>query len=124
MSAGKYDMTICQGSDYELGVTIKDSTGALIDLTDHTFTGQVRKTASDLIVQASFTFEILDQVTNTGRVNIKMDAATSSGITLDKSKSSSRKITTMTYDVESVSASLGTKRWLEGKVNFSPEVTK
>lgn len=117
-------MTICQGSDYELGVTIKDSTGTLIDLTGHTFTGQVRKTASDLIVQAIFSFEILDQVTDTGRVNIKMDAATSSGITLDKSKSSSRKITTMTYDVESVSVALGTKRWLEGKVNFSPEVTK
>jgi len=124
MSAGKYDMSICQGSDYELGVTIKDSTGTEVDLTGHTFTGQIRKTASDSIIQASFTFEILDQILNRGRVNVKLNAATSSGITLDKSKSSSRKITVMTYDIESVSTALGTKRWLEGKINFSPEVTK
>lgn len=124
MSAGKYDMSICQGSDFVLGATFKDPTGATIDLTDHTFTGQIRKTASDAVVQANFTFEVLDQVANQGRVNIKLDAASSSAIVLEKSKSASRKITTMTYDIESVSPTTGTKRWLEGKVSFSPEVTK
>lgn len=122
--SGKYDMSISQGSDFTLGLTIKDSAGAPIDLTGHTFSGQIRKTASDSTIQASFSFTILDQVVDTGRVNVELPAATSSSLILDKSKSASRKITTMTYDVESEDSSGKIVRWLEGLVKLSPEVTK
>jgi hypothetical protein len=121
--AGKYNLEIAQGSDYTLAMTLKDPTGTPIDLTGHTFTGQIRKTASDFTVQASFTFILLNQGTDPGRVNMSLSAATSSGITLNKSQGASRKITTMTYDVESDNAGSIT-RWLEGLVQLSPEVTK
>lgn len=121
--SGKYDMTISQGSDFLLNVTIKDSAGALVDLTGHTFSGQIRKTASDATVQASFTFNILNQGTNPGEVEVKLDAALSTAIILEKSKNASRKVTTMTYDVESVNGGT-TVRWLEGLAKISPEVTK
>lgn len=122
--AGKYNMSISQGSDFVLGLTIKDSAGNPIDLTGHVFRGQMRKTASDAIIQASFTFSILDQVTDTGRVDVKLDAAISSAIILDRSTGASRKITTMTYDIESEDSNGSDERWLEGLVLISPEVTK
>lgn len=122
--AGTFDMEINQGADYLLSVTIKDELGDPVDLTSHTFTGQIRKTASDTTIQASFTFVILDQVTNTGRVDVSLSAADSSAIKLDNSTSSSKKITTMVYDVESDNGSGKKVRWLEGDVAFSPEVTR
>jgi len=122
--AGKYDMSILQGSDFTLGLTLKDSTGTPIDLTGHTFSGQIRKTASDPVIQASFSFVVLDQITDTGRVDVKLSAANSSAIILEKSKSAVRAITTMTYDIESVDGGGAITRWLEGVVKLSPEVTK
>ena len=120
--SGKYNMEISQGSDFKLGLTIKDAGGSPIDLTGHTFRGQIRKTASDAIIQAVFTFDIVDAVN--GRVDVIMVAADSSAIALEKSKTSSRSITTMTYDIESEDGSGNVVRWLEGLVKFSPEVTK
>lgn len=122
--SGKYNMSISQGADYTLGVTIKDKDGNPIDLTGHTFSGQIRKTVSDAVVQASFSFTIKDQVANTGEVDVELSAATSSGISLDKSTKVNRTITKMTYDIESVDGSGNTVRWLEGTVLFSPEVTR
>jgi hypothetical protein len=122
--AGKYDMTISQGSDFVIALTIKDSTGTPIDLTAHTFRGQIRKTASDATIQASFVFTILDQVADAGRVDVKLEAAVSSGIYLERSTGATRKITTMTYDIESEDGSGNDERWLEGLVKISPEVTK
>jgi hypothetical protein len=124
VSAGKYNMTICQGSDYILGLTIKDAAGVEIDLTGYTFTGQIRKTVSDSTVQASFSFTILDQVTLTGRVDVTLAAAISSAMLLDKSTKSNRTITVMTYDLESDDGLGNRKRWLEGIVNISPEATR
>jgi hypothetical protein len=122
--AGSYDMSINQGADYKLSLTIKDELGDPVDLTNHTFTGQIRKTASDPIVQASFSFTILDQVANTGRVDVLLSAAVSSGIQLERSTGVNKKITQMAYDIESDNGSGEIVRWLEGIVEFSPEVTK
>lgn len=124
MATARYDMTICQGSDYTLKLTLKNSLGIGRDLTGYTFTGQIRKTASDPVVQASFSFVIADQVTNTGELEVKLAASDSSAILLDNSKSATRKTTTMTYDIESEDGAGVKKRELEGLVKISPEVTK
>jgi hypothetical protein len=117
-------MSISQGADFTLKMTLKDGSGTLIDVTNHTFRGQIRKTASDAVVQASFDFNILNQITNTGEVEVKLPSAESSAIVLDKSKSANRSITTMTYDIESEDPSGNVIRWLEGLAKISPEVTK
>lgn len=122
--SGKYNMEISQGADYKLGLTIKDDSGTEVDLTGHTFSGQIRKTASDPTILASFTFTILDQVTDTGRVDVELPAAASSAIPVDRSRNASRTITTLTYDIESIDPATKTVRWLEGTVKLSPEVTK
>ncbi len=40
------NLYIDQGSDYSTTITIKDSNGSIIDLTDHTVISQIRKTYS------------------------------------------------------------------------------
>lgn len=120
--SGKYNMEISQGSDFKLSLSIKDSNQNPVDLTGHTFRGQIRKTASDAVTQATFTFTITDAVN--GAVDVELPAADSSAIALGKSKNAARTITTMTYDIESEDASGNVTRWLEGLVKFSPEVTK
>lgn len=120
--SGKFNMEISQGADYTLAVTLKDSGGSPVDITGHTFRGQIRKTASDAVVQATFTFDLVDPVN--GRVDVKLPAADSTAISLTKSKNANRSITTMTYDIESEDGSGAVVRWLEGLVKISPEVTK
>ena len=121
--SGQYSMSISQGSDFLLAITIKDSSGTPIDLTGHSFRGQIRKTASDPLVLADFSFNILDQVSSTGRVDVILPSTDSSTIILETSKSAGRKITTFTYDIESEDSG-NVVRWLEGLVKMSPEVTR
>ena len=123
MAAGKYDMYIEQGTDYSLLVTLKDDNNALINLTGHAFRGKIRKTASSPTVIAEFSFEVLDQGTNTGEFKVKLDDAVSSAIALDPSENPERTTTFFCYDIESELAGTVT-RWLEGTVEMSPELTK
>lgn len=122
-SSAKFNIEIDQGSDFSMQITIKDSLGVEIDLTGHTFTGQIRKTIADTVVQASFTFNVLDQVANTGKVDITLANAISSAIILPKQNKVTRTAVPMAYDIESEIGGTVT-RWLEGTVNISPEVTR
>ena len=124
MSAGTYNMNIDQGADFKLTLTIKDSTDTEVDLTGHTFRGQIRKTISNATVVASFTFNILDQVANTGQVEVSLDAATSTAILIPKQDNTTRKAEKFAYDIESEDGAGTVVRWLEGVVNLSPEVTR
>lgn len=118
-----YDIYIKQGEDFDLMLEIRDSSDALIDLTDHIFRGQIRKTASEEDLITEFDFTVLDQVTDTGKVQVHLSHTESSAIELKKSTSSKRTLTMMTYDIESEQGGKVT-RWLEGVVTFSPEVTR
>ena len=118
-----YDMSIKQGEDFYLVLEIQNSDKTPIDLTGHTFRGQIRKTASDPTIVASFSFTLLNQTTDTGRVEVYLNSATSSAIDLNDSMKAQRTLTVMAYDIESEYLGRVT-RWVEGTVIFSPEVTK
>lgn len=124
MSAGDYTMKICQGSDYRLLLTITDDNQDPIDLTGHVFSGQMRKGVSLPDIIASFSFNILDQnvAENLGKVEVLLSNTVSSAIELDEDNSTKRKSTKFIYDIES--AATETKRWLQGTVEMSPEVTR
>lgn len=124
MSSAKYDMNICQGADFKLVLTITDSEGNLLNLDDHTFRGQIRQTISSPDVIASFSFNKLDQVTDTGKVEIKLSSADSSAIALPEQNSIERQAVDFAYDIESETSGGEVKRWLEGKASISPEVTR
>jgi hypothetical protein len=123
MSAGTYTMAIEQGSTFSVQLTINDSSGAPINLTGHVFRGQIRKTISDSTIQASFTFTILDQVTDTGKVVVSLTAAQTTAISFPSQKTVERTDVEMSYDIESeISGTV--YRWLEGIASISPEVTR
>jgi hypothetical protein len=123
MSAGTYTMAIEQGSSFSLQLTIEDSLNVPIDLTGHVFRGQIRRTISDPVIQASFTFNILNQITDTGKVVVTLDPADTMAISLPAQRTVTRADVPMSYDIESEIA--GTVyRWLEGTANISPEVTR
>jgi hypothetical protein len=122
--AGRYDMNIDQGSDYRITLTIKDELGAAINLTGQVFSGQIRRTASDVVILASFTFNVLPQAGLTlGQVEVLLPGVTSSSIPVATSKSATRTPTIYCYDIESTSFGV-TTRWIEGLVTINPEVTK
>jgi hypothetical protein len=118
-----YDMSIKQGEDFYLILEIQNADKTPIDLTGHLFRGQIRRTASDPNIVAQFEFTLLDQITNTGRVQVYLSSSISSAIDLTDSMKAQRTLTVMAYDIESVINSRVT-RWVEGTVIFSPEVTK
>jgi hypothetical protein len=129
MSAGKLDISIEQGTTFELKMTLKDELGARIDLTGHTFQGQVRKTYSDSTVQANFSFTLADQTNpaTKGDVLASLTPAQTTALAVNPAEEGSvdRPDTPMIYDIESQILPSGHRyRWLQGKANISPEVTK
>lgn len=116
------DICINQGSDYALEMTITDESGNPVDLTDHTFRGQIRKTVSDATIQASFTFSKVDAPN--GRVNVLLAADLSSDINIDAQNTPKRKAQRMAYDVESETSGGAVKRWLSGEAAINPEITR
>lgn len=123
-SSAKFDIDIDQGSDFTMTITIKDAQGNPIDITGHNFTGQIRKTIASSIVEASFSFALKPQTGATlGQVDITLAGSVSSGITLKPQNTTVRKPEAFAYDIESDLGGVVT-RWMEGKVNISPEVTR
>lgn len=127
MSAAKYDIKIEQGATFDMVLTLRDAAGDVMDLTDHSFRGQVRKSYSDLTVQATFQFEVLDQTqpATKGKVRVFIPAAQTTLIKVNKADSEKRTLTPYIYDIESqIPTGSYVFRWLEGTANISPEVTK
>lgn len=123
MAAGNLDILIEQGATFERVLTIKNSLDAPIDLTGYVFAGKVRKTVSDKTPAAVFTFTILDQGTDTGKVRMVMSSTATAAIPLEKTTSSERVSSKFLYDVEMNTGS-EVIRLIQGTASVSPEVTK
>jgi len=119
----EHKLSINQGEDFIIQLELRGEDNVPLDLTDHTFEGQIRNTASSDSIVASFTFEVLDQITDTGKVLVSLSASDTSDIPLPYSKSAYRRIAIFAYDIES--EAYGRKyRWLGGVLTISPEVTR
>ncbi len=107
-----HDITIDQGSTFSKSITLKDDNDVVINITNDTFRGQVRKHHSSTDIQATFTFTITDG-TN-GVVAWSLSATDSATI------SSGR----LVYDVEWVKQDGTVTRILEGIADTTAEVTR
>jgi hypothetical protein len=94
-----YDITINQGQDFKLLITLKDPNGDAIDLTNATFEGMVRNSPQAGAPIYQFSFDILDQNTDTGKVSIIMEKEITSQIKLNRSESVQKIPTNFAYDV-------------------------
>lgn len=129
MSAANYDLRIDQGSDFSMTLTFKDTESNKINLTGFTFDGQIRSQFSNPTVIAEFDFDILDQDNplTLGQLRVSLPGSTSTAIVVPSlpltPNSTSRPVTRFIYDIESEFAGVK-KRWMQGAINLSPEVTR
>lgn len=106
------NLYIDQGSDYTTTVTINDSAGSPLDLTNYTSTAQIRKTySSSTSVDFTVTF---DSDRATGKITLS----------LTNSQTSAIKSGLYVYDVLISDINSKKTRVVEGTANISPMVTQ
>lgn len=112
MSA-KSNITIEQGADFNLSVTVQNSSGVL-NFTGYTGASQIRKSSSDATALASFTCTFNTPPTD-GIINLSMTAATTATLPVSSN---------LLYDLLITDGSGIKTRVLEGVVVVSPWVTR
>jgi hypothetical protein len=122
MSAVKLDITIEQGTDFNLYVTmIDETTGDPIDYgTDAAITGQVRDTADSSVLVAEFTAELTDHAS--GEFTVSIPAATTALITVPLQENAQRKLRRCCWDLN-IDYSGIKSRLFEGIAYISPGAT-
>lgn len=113
--SNKLNLELKQGEDFIRLLTFKDENGALIDLTGFIFSGQIRP-ASNAPLFASFSFDVKDQVTNKGEVEVSLAASITSAKTIGSKLN-------YVYDIEMNTGSV-IERVMQGSILIDPEVTK
>jgi hypothetical protein len=125
MAASVLNITIEQGSDYVAILTLSDPLSTPINLTGSSFRGYISTETQGASV-AEFSFEILNQTTNTGQVRWYMENTVTQNIPTNSVSAADTTFTSTEYlyDVEMVDAGGVVTRILRGKASVSPEVTK
>jgi len=119
MAAGLLDLVIEQGVTFGMTITVKDSTGTVINITGYTFRGKIKESAQDVSATEDFTCTITDAVNGVFTVGLtaaETAALAATGDTYDEYSS-------YVYDIEMVSATSEVTRLLNGAISVSPEVT-
>lgn len=116
------DITIYQGSDFQLPFVLEDVDGDPISLSGASIAGKVRNDLDDASPILTFVGTVTDGANGEGQITAT--AAVTAAIVLPASAAKKRPLTKYVYDVE-VTYSDGTvARILEGFCFFSPEVSK
>jgi ribosome-binding ATPase YchF (GTP1/OBG family) len=107
-----HDIQIDQGSTFSKTLTLKDDQNVVINITNDTFRGQVRKHHSSTDIQATFSFTITDGPN--GVVSWTLSATDSAACSSGN----------LVYDIEWVKQNGDVTRILEGVADCTPEVTR
>jgi hypothetical protein len=73
MFAATYNLTVDRASTWSMALTLKDPSGAVINITGGTFTGQVRTSYTDAVT-ATFTIAAISPATN-GQASMTLPAS-------------------------------------------------
>ena len=112
MSAGTYNLTIDQGSDFALDLVIKQS-GSALDLSNYSGRAQLRTSVDASSDSATFT--VTKTNASGGAMKMELQAATSSALSAGQ----------YVYDLEIYTSGDSTvKRILQGTATITPEVTR
>lgn len=112
MPAGKYNIIIEQGADFQLSLVLKQGNNLPYNLTGATGLAQLRLTPESTVVLATFTIEFETPRTD-GKIKLSIPAATTSTFTFFKA----------VYDLYITNSGI-TKRLLEGDVVLSKAVSR
>jgi hypothetical protein len=113
---------IDQGTNFRLDIELLDGDNLPIDITTSLIIGQVRKTASNKVVQAEFVVEPTNLLL--GQFALILSAVATSQLKCNPSNSAQRIPTQFAYDVEVHYTDGTVNRILSGVLNVSPEVTR
>ena len=112
MSAGTYNLTIEQGADFAISLTLTED-GSAKDLSDYSARAQMRSKKSSTTVAATFTCTITDA--GEGKVKMAMGNSTTKDLSPGM----------YFYDLELFTASdANVTRLLEGRAEVTAEVTR
>ena len=112
MSAGTYNLTIDQGSDFALDLVIKQS-GSALDLSNYSGRAQLRTSVDASSVSATFT--VTKTNASGGALKMELQAATSSALSAGQ----------YVYDLEIYTASdAAVSRLLKGTCTIDREITR
>jgi len=119
MAAGLLNLVIEQGVTFGMTITVKDSTGTVINITGYTFRGSIKESAQDTAAVKAFTCTITDAVNGVftvGLTDTETAALPATGDTYDE-------YSEYVYDIEMEDSGGVVTRLLNGAVSVSPEVT-
>lgn len=110
--AAKANIVIDQGADFSTAITVTDVDGNIVDLTNYTAAGQIRKHyTSTTAVSFTITF---DTPRTDGIVNLK----------LSNTQTANMEAGRYVYDVELTSLGGTVSRLAEGIATVTPQVTR
>jgi hypothetical protein len=115
--ATEYNITLDQGTDHRLLLTLTDNANEPINLDGYQFAGQARTSFGAKTAAFVFTFDLLNQNTNKGKLWAKIPANSTSVLGIVAR-------TTYVYDVEMTSPQGEKTRLFEGRIILRPEVTR
>lgn len=115
--ATEYNITHDQGTDLNLLLTIADQNNVPLSLDGYQFKGQARTGFGVKTVAFSFDFEVLNQITNKGKMYVKILPSSTSALSITTR-------TTYVYDIEMTNDNGQKVRLFEGKITLRPEVTR
>lgn len=114
MAAGKYDITIDQGSVFDIPMTYRDAAGAPVDMTSWTARMQVRKTAASPTLVVELTTANSRITLGNGSLSLHMADTVTATLTPGD----------YVYQLELDPGGGNAFRFLEGKCTISAEVTR
>jgi hypothetical protein len=113
MSAKRHDFIIDQGTDFSFKLTLKQSNGQPVDLTDFTAAAHMKLYATDVEPAAAFDI-VFDDDRESGIFYMNMAKEVTGALAPGDYR----------YDLEYTSPSNITKRIIEGVVKVTPEITR
>jgi len=123
MSAGLLTLRIDQGADFKRTLRITDENASPVNITGWVFSGKMRRNFN-ATTSSSFSFNVLDQITNTGEVEWTMSASLTTSLVVNTNVTNyAARYTEYVYDVEAVLPSTEIFRVVEGQIFVYPEVT-
>lgn len=121
----KYNLTMWQGSTFGLSITVKDSTGAVQNLTSYSARMQMRPSYDSGTVTETLTSANGEIVitANTGTVNLTLAATRTANISVDMTNGKPPR-SSYVYDLELVDSGNTVSKILYGDVTIYGEVTR
>ena len=123
--SNKYNLTIWQGSTFELGITVKDSANVVRDITNFSARMHIRQSYNSSTITEQLTTGT-GEITlsgNNGILSLRLPAERTANIFVDLNQGNPPK-STYVYDLEMIDLSLKVTKLLYGSVIVYGEVTR